>query len=239
MLRVGDIVKLVGLTGEGNKLNGELGCIVGMLPPSTMMPSKGQSEATAAAAASEAGSSSEASAEARKEKKEKEEEKNAMAMNKYTVRLFSDGSRRMAKRGHLCVGSLTREEWRECGEHRRGLWVATSLKQTELRLGQRKGGLCLGFVLYHMGLHQAVSRAQGDCDAVIDRLPVRELLLHSSIGSYDLDGATRRRAVAQLKGVRGSTDQHLELGVASYATVDWLREGLEGLVAGAACLNPV
>ena len=44
----------------------------------------------------------------------------AEAERKYTVRLFSDGSRRKAKCENLDVGSISDEEWRECGEPQRG-----------------------------------------------------------------------------------------------------------------------
>ena len=204
VLRVGDVVKLVGLpASNGTGLNGELACVVGCLPPDYRGAHK-QKEGGGGGAAAEA---------------------EAEAEIKYTVRLFSDGSRRKAKRGNLDVGSISDEEWRECGEPQRGLWVKTSLKQTELNLGQRTG-LSLGWLLFHMGQNQAVSKAEGDMarrSAIIDELAMYDLLLHDSIRSFDFDGPTRRTFIGRLAAGKANF-QYVNVGAASSAYVDWLQE---------------
>ena len=145
------------------------------------------------------------------------------------MRLFSDGSRRKAKRENLEVGSISDEEWRECGEPQRGLWVKTSLKQTELNLGQQNG-LCLGWLLYHMGQNQAVSQAEGDLvlrNALIDKLEMYDLLLHDSIRSFDFDGPTRRSFIGRLAAGKANF-QYVNVGAASFANVDWLQAAEAG-----------
>ena len=117
------------------------------------------------------------------------------------------------------------EEWRECGEPQRGLWVKTSLKQTELNLGQQNG-LCLGWLLFHMGQNQAVSKAEGDMarrSAIIDELAMYDLLLHDSIRSFDFDGPTRRTFIGRLAAGKANF-QYVNVGAASFAYVDWLQE---------------
>ena len=206
VLRVGDVVKLVGLQGaNGTGLNGELACIVGCLPPDYRGAHKKGGGGAAGAAAE------------------------AEAERKYTVRLFSDGSRRKAKCENLDVGSISDEEWRECGEPQRGLWVKTSLKQTELNLGQQNG-LCLGWLLYHMGQNQAVSQAEGDLvlrNALIDKLEMYDLLLHDSIRSFDFDGPTRRSFIGRLAAGKANF-QYVNVGAASFANVDWLQAAEAG-----------